>query len=229
MSDFDNYSRVNKFEKRRKNTKSLSIFAVLGSILLVVLFAIVIFGGDDEKENANDNPSTESTESGSSESDSSSDEQSFSENDENNAAESDSTSDKETTSDEDTPNTEEESNAQGETDQVEPSDDNVINAYTKDWQPIGTEQTGQHTVNYNEGSQDRIEMTKAAAMATGLDEDSLIMWWIQRNGDQKVITTVSNSDNTVYYRAYLSWVDGQGWKPTKVEELKENDQEHRFE
>lgn len=229
MSDYDKYSRVNKFEKRRKNTKSLSIFIVLGIIVLVVLFAVIFFGGGDQDKNDSaasdkDNTPSESADNPDiTEDESSSDEQLSSEDDNSSVARDD------LTTDEDTTNTEEDSNAETDTEQVEPSDDNVVKAYTRDWKPVGTEQTGQHTTNYNEGTQDRKEMTKATAMATELDEDSLIMWWTKRNGDQKVVSTVSNHANTVYYRAYLSWVDDQGWKPTKVEELKENDQEYRFE
>ena len=41
-----------------------------------------------------------------------------------------------------------EGNAAVETEQVEPSNDNVLKAYTADWKPIGTEQEGPHTTNY---------------------------------------------------------------------------------
>ena len=30
-------------------------------------------------------------------------------------------------------------------------------------------------------------------------------------------------NNPQSYRVYIEWVDGEGWKPVKVEELKEND------
>ncbi len=42
MSDYDHLSRVNKYDKRRKNTKSLSIFIVLGSVLLIALVLLLI-------------------------------------------------------------------------------------------------------------------------------------------------------------------------------------------
>ncbi|MFB4166556.1 YrrS family protein [Virgibacillus sp. JSM 102003] len=229
MSDFNDYSRVDKFEKRRKNTKSLSVFLVLGSLLLIVLIGVIIFGGDDEgnktAENQSNNAPEESEQAGENpeESTSNEEEQSATEENgsENNSDSSDSTNETDTE--------EKNNNSEVETEQAEPSDGNVTEAYTGNWKPVGTEQTGQHTINFKDGSQDRKEMRKAAAVATGLDEESLIMWWVSRDGNQKVLATVSNSENTEVYRAYLTWVEDQGWKPTKVEKLKENDQEYRFE
>lgn len=229
MPDFNDYSRVDKFEKRRKNTKSLSVFLVLGSILLIVLIGVIIFGGDDEADQSAENQSNEAPEeseqaaNNSEESTPNEDEQSTTEENEseNNSESTDSTNETDTE--------EENSNSEVETEQAEPSDDNVTEAYTGNWKPVGTEQTGQHTINFDDGSQDRKEIKKAAAVATELDEETLIMWWVSRNGNQKVLATVSNSENTEIYRAYLTWVEGQGWKPTKVEKLKENDQEYRFE
>ena len=107
-----------------------------------------------------------------------------------------------------------------ETEQVEPSDDNVIEAYTGNWQPIGTVQEGPHTTVYDDGSQDRIEIKQAVISVTGLADD-MIEWRIGNGGDQKVIATVSNPGKTDNYRVYLSWVDNQGWQVTSVEKLKE--------
>lgn len=233
MSDFNDYTRVNKFEKRRKNTKSLSIFLVLGSILLIALLGIIIFGGDDKADQPAETTQSEKAGKEPKQDEGNAEETASDEDEQSTSAENDTEDDNSTTestaSNETTNSEENNNNGEVEAEQVEPSDDNVDKAYTKDWQPIGTEQTGQHTVNYNDGSQDRIEMRKAAASATGLDADSLTLWWTERNGDQKVIATVSNPENTDVYRAYLTWIDDQGWKPTKVEELKENDQEWRFE
>lgn len=212
-------SRVNKFEKRRKNTKLLSTLIVAGSILLIVLFGILIFGGDetDEADNEQGSPQEEETDSASEKQNASA---------ENNTDPNGSTDETGSTEDSDT---EEGNNQEADTEQVDPSDDNVIEAYTGDWQPVGTEQSEPHTINYDEGSQDRHEMRTAVASATGLDGDNFTMWWIERNGDQQVINTVSDPDETEIYRVYNTWLANEGWQPTKVEQLKENDQKARFE
>lgn len=51
----------------------------------------------------------------------------------------------------------------------------------------------------------------------------MIEWWIENGGDQKVIATVSDTAETEVFRVFLSWVDNEGWQPTKVEILIEND------
>ncbi|SFD56549.1 Protein of unknown function [Lentibacillus persicus] len=208
-------SRLNKYEKRRKNTKLISILSATGSVLAIVLLGLIIFGGSDEASETKDplpeNESVTKTE----------------ENENTAVNKSDTTENslaKETNIENDS-----EMNGDVNLEQTEPSDDNVSEAYTGNWQAVGTEQTEPHTVNYSEGSQDRQEMRKAVAAATGLDEERFIMWWIKRNGDQRVINTVSSSDESELYRVYNTWVPDEGWQPTKVEKLKENDQKWRFE
>lgn len=60
-------------------------------------------------------------------------------------------------------------------------------------------------------------------MVTGIPEDNMIEWWVGNGGDQKVVATVSDREETETYRVYLSWVDNEGWQPTKLETLVEND------
>ncbi|WP_077327126.1 YrrS family protein [Virgibacillus siamensis] len=211
MSGDRNSSRLNKYDKRRKNTKSLTIFTILGSVLLVVFIGLLVFGGGDEQQTADEHSPNQSNENNGNHNDANSDRQQE-KNDEQSAE-----SNKEKESDD------------VKTEKAEPSDDNVVKAYTGNWPPVGTEQTGPHTTNYDEGSQDRSEMRKAVTAATDLNSDQLIMWWISRAGDQKVVITVSDANETQTYRVYMSWVDNEGWKPTKVEELKKNDQKYRFE
>lgn len=236
MSDFDRYTRVNKFEKRRKNTKLMSILIIAGSFLIILLIGLWIFGPDEDPEqpnniaSSNDN-TTESEEQAEEENideaatetgqDSADSEESSSQNEEGESDGSESETEEENENMQDP----------GEKEQVDPAanDDVVVEAYTKEWQPIGTEQEGPHSVVYEDGSQDRLEMEKALQYATGLSEDNIITWWLQRNGDQKVIGTVSDKAETQTYRVYISWVDNQGWQPTLVEVLSENDQKWRFE
>ncbi|MCK1991602.1 YrrS family protein [Peribacillus muralis] len=104
-------------------------------------------------------------------------------------------------------------------------DGNVASTYTsEDWKPVGTEQSGEHTTSYDQDSVDWKEMSKAIALGAGIDEGSLRMWWLQNGGSpNKAIGTVSDGDNPKTYRVHIEWVDGSGWKPVKVEELKVND------
>lgn len=208
----DNDSRINKFEKRRKTTKSITILLLLGSVLIIVLLFMWIFGGNDKESNDPEGASSEIQRDENDSGDKKGEEDTGELDDEDELdKEEDKSKDEDEDKDED----------EVKTEQVEPSDDNVTEAYTGDWKAIGTEQSGPHTTNYDEGSQDRIEMEKAIQSATGLSDMTPL--WIGNGGDQKVVATVSSPDQLDIYRVYLSWIDGEGWKPTKVEELKESD------
>ena len=89
------------------------------------------------------------------------------------------------------------------------------------WKPVGTSQSGQHTSVYSEGHVDWTEKLNAIAYTTGLSADNMIVWRIQNGGDpQKSIGVVSSNNKEEKYRVYLQWVDGEGWKPEKMETLK---------
>ncbi|MYL56130.1 DUF1510 family protein [Virgibacillus halodenitrificans] len=211
----NNDSRVDKFEKRRKNTKSISILLILGAVLLILLIGIWIFGGGDKEK------TTDQTQPSSQEEQNSADEEneSFYEKESKEDTETDQ---EENSSSENDGNTDKEDEEQEEIEkqEVDSSDENVLKAYTADWKPIGTEQEEPHTTNYSDGSQDRIEIKEAVLMVTDIPEQNLVMHWVGNGGDQKVEATVSNEDNGEIYRVYLSWVEGEGWQPTKLEELK---------
>lgn len=230
MSDFDRSSRVNKFEKRRKNTKLMSILIVAACFLIVLLLGLWIFSPNDEPNEKveSTNPNHVSEGDSETETDDSVSEQESTETEENSSGEDESINEQSEESD----SSQESDNQTVErqtSDPVAADDDNVISAFTADWQPVGTEQSGPHTVVYEAGSQDRIEMENAIRLASGLAEDDMITWWLKRGGDQQVIGTVSNRDETETYRVYISWIDNQGWQPTLVEVLNENDEKWRFE
>ncbi len=88
------------------------------------------------------------------------------------------------------------------------------------WQPIGTTQTGEHASQYDRASVDWAEKQQALAYATGLSQDSMIFWKIKNGGGpQKSVGIVSSKNKAEKYRVYLEWVDGQGWKPVKMDVL----------
>ncbi|TFD92362.1 YrrS family protein [Jeotgalibacillus sp. R-1-5s-1] len=90
-----------------------------------------------------------------------------------------------------------------------------------EFKPIGTEQTGEHVSSYEEGSVDWNEKVKAAAYATGLDASTMTVWWMGNNGGPNLsYADVSGPDASAEeYRVHLEWIDGEGWKPVKVDEL----------
>lgn len=104
-------------------------------------------------------------------------------------------------------------------------DGNVAATYTSEgWKPVGTEQSGKHTTSFQKGSVDWNEMRKAIALGAGIDEGNMRLWWLQNGGSPNTaIGTVSEGDSPKTFRVHIEWVDGSGWKPVKVEELKTND------
>lgn len=87
------------------------------------------------------------------------------------------------------------------------------------WQPIGTSQSGEHTSVYDADSVDWSEMLQAISYATAVEQDNMTVWFLGNNGHNKSVGTISSKDQQKKYRVYIQWVDGQGWKPEKVEEL----------
>lgn len=103
-----------------------------------------------------------------------------------------------------------------------PSDDAIIaeTVTNTEWKPVGTTQTGDHVSQYDGTSVDWNEKKQALAYATGLPQDSMIFLKIKNGGGpQKSIGIVSSRDSTQKYRVYLEWVDGEGWKPVKMDKL----------
>jgi cytoskeletal protein RodZ len=104
------------------------------------------------------------------------------------------------------------------------SDSNVIETIENEWQPVGTEQEEPHVTKFDKESQDWQEMIVALETATGLSKDDMIVWWLGNDGTPEgAISTVSSQGQEEYYRVYLKWVENEGWMPTKLERLKEND------
>ena len=108
---------------------------------------------------------------------------------------------------------------------------NVLNVIVDpSWKPIGTEQSEPHVAVYDDQSIDWTEMIKAASYGTGLSQTEMILWWIENNGSpQKAAVTVTSKDQQQIYRVYIEWIEKEGWMPTKIEQLKENDKHPSYE
>lgn len=223
MNHLNKHSRVNKYEKRRKITKAITSLVIIGGCLVILLMALTFFSNKEDpvtKQEKNDNNELQidgDTEENEITDISNNDKINEEEQSNLDSSDNDEVSNEESIIDDKADNTD-------KVEQIQSTDDdNVIEVYTGNWEPVGTVQEGPHVVNYNDGSQDRIEIDKAVVLATELNPDDMITWWVGNGGEQKVVATVSDSGENEIYRVYLSWIEHEGWQPTKVEKLKEND------
>jgi hypothetical protein len=94
-----------------------------------------------------------------------------------------------------------------------------------EWKPVGTTQSGEHNTVFDQNSVDWQEMILAYSYATGIDKNNMTVWFNGNGGaPNTAVGTISEKGSDQTYRVSIQWVDGQGWKPVKVEELIENDQ-----
>lgn len=215
-------SRYQRFEKRRKNTKLLTILAILGGALALILLVTTILPFGGEEKTVNDQPKTATDDSDQTEYDSTESSQDSSSTD--TEGQEDSTETPEESSEEDSS---ESNTVDWETTEetVEESDkENVEKVITRDWKPIGTEQEGSHRATFKKGTQDWDEMVKAIHVGAGLQPSNSILWYVGNGGDaQSAIGTITDKSQQKIYRVYVEWIDQKGWKPVKVEVLEEND------
>ncbi|SFL79683.1 Protein of unknown function [Gracilibacillus orientalis] len=227
--EFGRITRKDRFEKKRTNTKAITWLSIVGGILVVLIIALIVFGGNDQNtpvatDGQEKNNDTEENE------DENTDGNGLNENPEKQSEDSSETT-SEDESDQEEPQvdeeTEEDENEQNDEDmqlnEVESEDENVINAYEGNWEPIGTQQEGTHTTTFEEESIDWQEMMKAVEVATEVPVEEQVTWWFGRAGDQRAEATVSpKSNQNETYRVTMKWVEEQGWQPLLVEELIEN-------
>ncbi|WP_062355634.1 YrrS family protein [Bacillus kwashiorkori] len=231
-------SRVEQHSKQKKKNFVLNI-------LIGIVFLLIIIVGASIISNLNNNPTQQTsgvqkskdaneTNGNKEDSENKAGEDKETDEDENNPIEDESEEETESsgTADEDNPTdsdeetTGEEDGTNGDIIEEESNDPNIIRVVKNpNWQPVGTTQKGEHITNYQEGSVDRKEMEKALTYATGLNEGDIILWWVGHGGipNQNVVGTITPKDQSQTFRVYLDWIDGQGWLPTKVEQLKVND------
>ena len=203
-------------QELHRNHKRNNLLVILGIIVAAFLGLVLlynIFYGNDEEPSIAAGNQTNSQSMIITESDDSSEKSSSTKKSsdvEKDSAEEDSEEENDKDKDKDT-----------ETEKVPSTDDNVSTAYTGDWEPIGTTQTGEHVTDYSDGSADRNEIKQAISAVTGISADNMIEWWIGNAGDQQVTATVSDTQKEKIARVQLNWIDGEGWQVTLVEELNE--------
>ncbi|WP_046174145.1 DUF1510 family protein [Domibacillus indicus] len=212
-------SRAERKTKRRKTNRILNTaIAVVVLLIIIVGFTIFAGGNNDEEPAAPEETKQDQT-----------------------AAVSDEETEEEPAQSEET-GTEDESEpaeteepAEEEQTEEEPADEEVIVSEGTDpnveedivnpnWEGVGTSQTGEHTSSFETDSTDWQEKEQALAYATGIPLSDMTVWYISGDGPQAAIGTVSpKSNQDEAYRVHIEWVDGEGWKPTKVQKLEEND------
>jgi hypothetical protein len=219
-----NTSRFSMKEKKRKANRIYNILLSIVITLIIIVSASIFLGGNESEQVSDQNKKQEETPAVQQNNDVKEEEQKEEKNDDSMVE----------SKQDDTADTEEVNDQEDVTDEVDDSqvqeiydsnDSNVVKAYVNEgWEPVGTEQTGEHIADFTKGSVDWNEMEKAVAYGAGLDDSPYTLWWLENGGSpNRAIGTVSTKDNSKTYRVYIEWVDGGGWKPVKVEELKVND------
>ncbi|MBP2240511.1 cytoskeletal protein RodZ [Cytobacillus eiseniae] len=226
----DSSSRELRSELRGKRRKTnLILNTLIGLVILLIIFVSVkIFSGGNDEKLADQEQQTESSQ----------DEEKVAAEESNASPIDEHQDEKEIESDENSLD-ESEKNAGSTDDKKEEitivpanEDDAVVteggsnNNVKKtienpSWAPIGTSQTGEHYAVYDKESTDWAEMLQAMSYATGVDQNNMNVWFLGNNGFNKSVGTITTKDQKQVYRVYIDWIDGQGWKPTKVEELNE--------
>ena len=223
-------SRLNRYEKKRKNTKWLTFFIVIGTILILAFISIIFLTGSDE--DVAQDPDVEISDSAD-ENDQNEDNQANDEQDnqvdqgDNDADSPDESVDQEAESDQGEEVAEQDPN-DFDLEIVDSDDENVEYAYTSSWSPIPTEQEEPHEITWEQSSVDWNEMMKAAELATGIGIDDMYYLWVSGNGPQSVTATFSNSAMEEHFRVYITWIEGQGWQPERGDVLENQDEMGRF-
>jgi cytoskeletal protein RodZ len=207
MSENNQKPTRQELHGNHKRNNLLVVLGIIAAAFLGLVLLYNIFYGNDEEPSVAAGNQTNSQSMIITESDDSSETSS--------SAEESSSEDKDKDKDKDS------AKEDTDTEEVPSTDENVTKAYTSDWEPIGTTQTGEHVTDYSDGSADRNEIKQAIAAVTGISADNMIEWWIGNAGDQQVTATVSDTQKKTIARVQLNWVDGEGWQVTLVEELNE--------
>ncbi|MCA1021672.1 YrrS family protein [Halobacillus litoralis] len=210
-------SRTGRFEKKRQWTKRLPWLAGAAGVCVVLLISLILFNGNDQTGQAQKPEEEQQTEITKSET------EEVQKNESPEEPEEETDPDKTSVSMEGFEELEPIKEEEGV--KIEESDNpNVESVVTKDWPVIPTEMdtNGSHSITYQEGTQDYKELQEAARSAVNLSKDNIIYWWVGNDGGpQRAVVTVSDKNKTGYLRVYVQWVDNEGYKPVKLEVLKE--------
>jgi cytoskeletal protein RodZ len=215
-NDFQSGSRSTYRAKRKKTNIILNSLIVIVLALIFFVAYTIFLSGDDKAS-----PKEEQTKTAANEA---SEKEDKNTEDKTTVEETEKDSDSEESADEESEEasaTEQEDDSQAVITEGDGSSNVLRTIENPAWKPVGTVQTGEHTTVYDKTSVDWQEMLKAISYATGLEETNTTVYWFGRDktGGTGSFSTVASKDKTQKYNVYLEWVDGEGWKPAKVEEL----------
>lgn len=196
----ENVRREQRMLKQKKLDRLLNLLIAI-VVLLIFINLYIIFSGDDDKEIAQEQSSE---------------------------AKIDKPVEKRSnvTTEEDEEDMEQETSEMKHVSQVEifPSDDPLVEELLIDasWQPTPTSQTGEHISTYKKGDIDYEEKLVTFLSAVQLQKEEVIFWSVRSYGSTDTSKAVlSTKDKSKIYRVSIEWVNEQGWKPVKVEKLKQ--------
>ncbi|MDQ0299803.1 type IV secretory pathway VirB10-like protein [Salibacterium salarium] len=235
MSENNNrgFGEDNRYEmRRRKRMNRILNGSILVVGALILFFALQLFlpGSEEASDEEQNDESTPDSEEEEIDTEDSTDQTAPKDNQEtdNQSETVDTDNSPENTSDENT----EEQDQQNEinsSDREEDNEDDQLSvpeteAEDGEWEPIGTEQSGSFSHDFDEDSQNWEEMEAALRYATDLSEEEMKVWQIENGGDvDKVIGTVSTLSNADQpLQVTMQFVENEGWKPLEVERLDSN-------
>lgn len=220
-------SRLDAREKKRKINKFYNIAITLVVVLIVIVgLSIFLSNNSDSDKATTTEKTTKETNTAATDDNNEKEEAEKAADEEEQAAEEEAVED-ESTDEEATDESTTEDDSEANVTEIEENDDeNVEKAYkSDDWEPVGTEQSGEHVTSFDKDSADWKEMTTALSSSTGIAESDMTIWRLGNGGaPNKATGTVSAKNDDKTYRVQLEWIDGSGWRAAKVEELKQNDQ-----
>lgn len=216
-------SRFGKREKRKKTNVILNSLIALVIILIIFVSAKIFFGGNNDQALPADEQTA--SENNSKQNEKSEDNQNKEAEEDKDNVDKDSEEDEKEAEENEADENEEEEESEEAKEQVvteggsAPDVEKTIE--NPAWKPVGTSQSGEHTAVYDQNSADWQEMLNAITYATGVDQGNMTVWFLGNNGPNSSVGTISTKDQSEKYRVYIDWVDGEGWKPSKVEVLNE--------
>lgn len=216
MRDDYQHTRFNQRSKRRKTNLILNGLIGIVLVLIIVVSAFIFLGDNNKATTEKENEQSVETSSAADDEESTKEETEESNSETN---EEDSSTDSSSSNEEESNDEEASSSDNGEAVVTEGgANANVVRTIVNpSWKPVGTVQTGEHATVYEGVDWD--EMVSAIEYATGLSEDNMTIQFLGNDGHNKSKGTVFSKDKTQIYRVSIEWVDGEGWKPTIVEEL----------